>query len=215
MGKKPKEYVMTGVIVVDIQGDFTELMNGPLAVPRTNLDYLHQVNRETEKLKDNGYPLWATQDWHPEDHISFSTSHPGKQAFEKIPLQGKEQVLWPPHCIQGSQGAELLLETSLFEAIIKKGRDPSHDSYSGFQDDGGQDTGLEGLLREKGIRKVIIYGIATDYCVRATALDARRHSFETVVVTGLCRGVSQETTEQALREMQLSGVTLLENLNTL
>ena len=206
---------MTGVIVVDIQGDFTELMNGPLAVPRTNLDYLHLVNRETEKLKNNGYLLWATQDWHPEDHISFSTSHPGKQDFEKILIQGKEQVLWPPHCIQGSQGAELLLENSLFEAIVKKGRDPLHDSFSGFQDDGGQDTGLEGLLRGKGIRRVVIYGIATDYCVRATALDARERLFETIVVSGLCRGVAPESTEQALREMQLSGVVLVENINAL
>jgi nicotinamidase/pyrazinamidase len=206
---------VTGIIVVDMQGDFTELMNGPLAVPRTNLDYLHQVNRETEKLKDGRFPLWATQDWHPEDHVSFVTSHPGKQPFDRVSLQGKEQILWPPHCIQGSQGAELLLENSLFEAVVKKGRDPRHDSYSGFQDDGGQDTGLESQLREKGVRKVVIYGLATDYCVRATALDARARRFETIVATGLCRGVAPESTEQALREMRLSGVLLLEDLSTL
>ena len=206
---------MTGIIIVDIQGDFTQLMDGPLAVPGTNLDYIHKLQKEIERLKGLGYPLWASQDWHPADHISFVTSHPGKKIFDRISVSGREQILWPPHCLQDTSGAELLVDTSGFEGVIRKGQDSGFDSYSVFQDEGGHETGLFTLLKEKGIRKLVFFGIATDYCVRATALEARKRRFETMVVTGLCRGVSQETTEKALREMQLSGVLLVENLASL
>jgi len=206
---------MTGIIIVDIQGDFTQLMNGPLAVPGTNLDYIHKLQKEIDRLKGLGYLLWASQDWHPADHISFVTNHPGKKIFDRISVSGREQILWPPHCLQDTSGAELLMDTTGFEGVIRKGQDPGYDSYSVFQDEGGQETELLTLLKEKGIRKLVLFGIATDYCVLATALDARKRRFETMVVTGFCRGVSQETTEKALREMQISGVVLVENLDSL
>jgi nicotinamidase/pyrazinamidase len=106
--------IMIGVIVVDIQGDFTQLMDGSLAVPGTSLDYLHKINKAVEQIKALGIPVWASQDWHPTDHISFYTNHPGKNAFDKISLQGKEQILWPPHCVQGTSGADLLIDPNLF-----------------------------------------------------------------------------------------------------
>ncbi len=112
---------MNGGIIVDIQGDFTQLMDGSLAVPGTNLDYLHKINKAVHLISDAGIPLWASQDWHPEEHVSFYTNHPGKKAFDRINLNGKEQTLWPPHCVQGTSGAELLIEANLFQAVIQKG----------------------------------------------------------------------------------------------
>jgi len=206
---------MIGAIVVDIQADFTQLMNGSLAVPGTYLDYPHKVSRAVDQLKKWGVPLWAGQDWHPPDHISFYTNHPGKNVFDTIPLHGKDQILWPPHCVQGTIGAELLIDPFPFEAVIRKGQDSRFDSYSCFQDDGEQETELDGLLRNHGIKKLIIFGIATDYCVHWTALDGLARGYEIVVIKSLCRGVAPETSVQALKEIESKGAVIFENLNTL
>jgi len=166
-----KDAKRIGVIVVDIQGDFTKLKNGYLAVDGTDEAYIKAVQENTKRLKEAGFPIYATQDWHPANHVSFFTNHPGKKAFDIIRLHEKDQVLWPPHCVQNTPGAQILLDNQSFKAVVKKGMDPDYDSYSGFQDDGGKKTDLDQVLIKDGIGKLVIYGIATDYCVRATALD--------------------------------------------
>jgi nicotinamidase/pyrazinamidase len=204
---------MNGAIVVDVQGDFTQLMTGPLAVQGTGLDYLNKINKAIDRIKGKGIPLWASQDWHPADHISFFTNHPGGKAFDRIRLQERDQMLWPPHCVQNTPGAELLTDPGLFQDVIQKGRDSRFDSYSCFQDDGGQDTELEGLLKKQGIRTLIIFGIATDYCVHFTALDGLNRGFKILVIKSLCRGVDPATSIQALEEMKTKGAVVLEDLD--
>jgi len=202
-----------GVIVVDVQGDFTQWKKGSLAVPGTDKAFVEKVRKATSTLAKAGFTLYATQDWHPSDHVSFFTNHQGKKAFDVIKLGAKEQVLWPPHCVQGTQGARVLVDNNLFLAIVKKGQDKNFDSYSGFQDDGGAKTEMERILKAKGIERLIIYGIATDYCVKATALDAASAGFKVTVVEELCRGVAPETSAKALEEMRAKGITVVKSLD--
>jgi len=202
-----------GVIVVDVQGDFTKFKNGSLAVEGTDEAYIKTVQENTKKLKSLGYPIYATQDWHPKNHASFFTNHPGKKAFDVIKLHGKDQVLWPPHCVQNTPGAEILLDKTLFKAVVKKGMDPQYDSYSGFQDDGGKKTEMDRILKKDGIKKVIVYGIATDYCVRATALDAVAAGYKVIMIKNLSRGVAPDTSQKAIDEMKSKGVVILEELD--
>ncbi|MGD0915304.1 MAG: bifunctional nicotinamidase/pyrazinamidase [Thermodesulfobacteriota bacterium] len=209
-----KEATKTGVIVVDVQGDFTKLKNGSLAVDGTDEAYVKAVEESTRKLKEAGYPIYATQDWHPKDHASFFTKHKGQKAFDVIKLHGKDQVLWPSHCVQKTPGAEILLDNKLFTAVTKKGMDPQYDSYSGFQDDDGKKTVLNHLLKKDGIRKLVVYGIATDYCVRATALDGVAAGYEVVLIKNLCRGVAPDTSEKAIEEMRAKGIAILEKIGT-
>jgi nicotinamidase/pyrazinamidase len=208
-----KETEKTGVIVVDVQGDFTKFKNGSLAVEGTDEAYVKAVDEKTKKLKAGGLPIYATQDWHPANHVSFFTNHKGKKAFDVTKLHGKDQVLWPPHCVQKTTGAEVLLDNKLFKAIVKKGMDSQYDSYSGFQDDGGKKTEMDGILKKDGIRKVVVYGIATDYCVRATALDALDAGYTVVLIKNLCRGVAPETSQRAIEEMKAKGILILDDLD--
>lgn len=197
------------VVVVDVQGDFTILKNGSLGVAGTDQAYIDKVAGATQKFKTLGYPVFATQDWHPKDHISFFTSHPGKSVYDVINTKGGSQVLWPPHCVQGSGNAKLLLDSTLFDAVVQKGKDPAHDSYSGFFDDGGKATELERILRKEGVKSLILYGLATDYCVKATALDGVKLGFSIQVIEDLCRGVGEETSRAAVDEMSDAGVSFL------
>ncbi len=196
----------TAVILVDVQGDFTQLADGSLAVAGTDQAFLDAVTAETVRLKALGYPVIATQDWHPADHISFCTNHEGKAAFETIDLGDREQILWPPHCVQDSDNAQILVDNTLFDAVVQKGMNPEYDSYSGFFDDGGHSTGLGDLLRDKGIQKLMVFGLTTDFCAKFTAMDARSLGFEVDLVPDLCRGVGEETTRAALKEMAAAGV---------
>jgi nicotinamidase/pyrazinamidase len=207
------EKAKIGVNVVDIQGDFTKLKNGSLAVDGTDEAYIKAVEESTKKLKEVGYPIYATQDWHPQNHASFFTNHKGKKAFDMIKLHGRDQVLWPPHCVQNTPGAEILLDKKLFKAIVRKGMDPQYDSYSGFQDDGGKKTEMDKLLKKDHIKKIILYGIATDYCVRATSLDAVAAGYKVIVIRNLCRGVAPDTTQKAIEEMKAKGVIVLDDLD--
>ena len=201
-----------GVIVVDIQGDFTAAKAGSLAVEGTDQSFIEKVERATSGLMRKGYVIFATQDWHPSDHISFYTNHPGKKAFDVIRINGRTQVLWPPHCVQNTENANVLLGQELFQAIVKKGKDKRFDSYSGFKDDGGATTEMDALLRTHGIRELIIYGIATDYCVKATAIDAADAGYKVTVIEELCRGVDPQTTSVALQEMKERGINLEKEL---
>lgn len=197
-----------GGLVVDLQGDFTEANTGALAVPGTGEAYLEAVRSACNLLFERRVPLYATQDWHPADHVSFFSNHPGRKPFEVISIEGREQVLWPPHCVQGTANAEVLLEPALLRAVVQKGMDRRFDSYSGFRDDGGAATELERILQADGIGELLVFGLATDYCVKATALDAVRAGYRVTLIEGLCRGVSPGTSATALAEMKQAGVVV-------
>ena len=200
-------------LVVDIQEDFTKFKNGALAVEGTDEAYVKMVEENTKKLKEEGFPVFATQDWHPPDHASFFTNHEGKKVFEVIKLHGKDQILWPPHCVQKTSGADMLLNKKLFKGVVKKGMDPQYDSYSGFQDDGGKKTEMDKVLKKNKIKTVVIYGIATDYCVRATAIDAVATGYNVITIKKLCRGVAPDTTQKAIEEMKAKGVIILDDVD--
>jgi nicotinamidase/pyrazinamidase len=203
---------IVGVIVVDLQGDFTNLKNGSLAVKGTDKAFVDKVQQATEALKKKGNVIFATQDWHPKDHISFHTNHSGKKPFEAIQIEGRTQVLWPPHCVQGTENADLLLDKNLFVAVVRKGQDKKYDSYSGFQDDGGKKTDMAKILKQSGVKELIVYGIATDYCVKATAIDAAKEGYKVTVIENLCRGVAPESSAKALQEMKDKGITIKPDL---
>ncbi len=203
-----------GVIVVDVQGDFTTAKKGSLAVPGTDDGFIAKVQEATEALKKKGLPIFATQDWHPKDHISFCTNHSGKKPFDTIQVSGKTQVLWPPHCVQGTENANILLDKNLFVAVVQKGKDKRFDCYSGFVDDGGTKTELDAILKKNNIKEVIVYGIATDYCVKATAIDAANAGYKVTVIEGLCKGVAPDTTKKALEEMKAKGITIKDELES-
>jgi nicotinamidase/pyrazinamidase len=210
-----KEEAKIGIIVVDVQGDFTKRKNGSLAVEGTDEAYVNTVEENTKKLKEAGFPVYATQDWHPANHVSFFTNHQGKKPFDVIKLHGKDQVLWPPHCVQNTPGAEILLDRKLFKAVVKKGMDSKYDSYSGFQDDGGKKTKMDKLLKNDNIKKVIVYGIATDYCVRATAIDAAAAGYKVIFIKNLSRGVAPDTSQKAIEDMKAKGIVVLDDLDLL
>jgi len=202
----------TAVIVVDVQGDFTKWKNGSLAVNGTDKAFVDKVREATKALGKKGYLIFATQDWHPADHMSFASNHPGKKPFEAIKIDGRTQVMWPDHCLQGTENARILVDNNLFMAVVKKGKDTKYDSYSGFQDDGGAKTEMNSILKRNGIQKVFVYGIATDYCVKATAIDAVDAGYEVTVIESLCRHVAPDTSAKALQEMKDKGITIEKEL---
>lgn len=181
----------TALIVVDVQPDF--LPGGNLAVGEGDA-ILPGVARLMES--DAFHVQVATQDWHPPDHASFASNHPGGEPFQTIQLHGHEQILWPDHCVQGTPGAELHsgLPWNRVDAVIRKGVDPRVDSYSGFRNNWGPGgdrppTGLAGYLRERDVGRVVLCGLARDFCVRWTAEDAVDTGFETILLWKLSRSV--------------------------
>jgi len=197
---------MEALLLIDIQNDF--LPGGALAVPRGDevIPVANTAMRDFELVI-------ATQDWHPADHLSFASQHPGRHVGERILLDGLEQVLWPDHCVQHTFGAELAqaLHRSAIHHIVQKGTDRSIDSYSGFFDNARRKaTGLESLLRSHGVTSVHLVGLATDYCVKATALDAVSLGFATTVLVDGVRGVdlTPGDSQPALEEMRAAGVVL-------
>lgn len=202
----------SGVIVVDVQADFTIWKNGSLAVTGTDKAFVEKLQKATEAFKKKGHPIYATQDWHPQDHVSFFTNHEGKKPLDVVRIAGRVQVLWPPHCIQNTEGAEILLDTGLFNAIVKKGRDTHFDSYSGFQDDGGARTEMDAILKNDGIKEVVIYGIAMDYCVKATAIHAVQAGYKATVIEALTAKIAPDSAARAKEEMLANGVILKEEM---
>lgn len=194
-----------GIVVVDFQADFTEARTGALAVPGTDEDYIKRVISMTRSFKEKGLPVFATRDYHPADHISFHTSHTGKKPFEVMKTQSGTQVLWPPHCVQGTSGAEILLPAELITEVISTGDRKDFESYSGFRDDGGRETGLKRLLDERRINSLIIYGLATDYCVRSTVLHALDEKYKVKFLSALSRGITPEGINSSLEEMRVAG----------
>jgi len=202
----------TGVIVVDVQADFTKLKSGALAVPGTDIHYIDDVYNATRQFQEQGLRIYFTLDWHPADHISFYTNNPGTEALQEVEIEeGRTQVMWPPHCVQNTPGADILIDIEGPAERVQTGSNPKFDSYSGFVDDGGNQTGLDRLLRRDGIKKLIIYGLATDYCVKHTVLDAVALGYQVELLVNLCRGISPETTDSALEEMKAKGVAIIRN----
>jgi nicotinamidase/pyrazinamidase len=178
------------LIIVDLQGDF--LPGGPLGVPGGD-----EVVPVILELIPRFDAVVATQDWHPTDHGSFAANHEGRSPGELIGLGGLEQILWPTHCVQGTPGAELIPELRAREdqldAVFQKGTDSQIDSYSGFFDNGKRKaTGLGEWLKERGVESVAICGLALDYCVKFTALDALELGFETTLIRDATRAVELE-----------------------
>ena len=173
------------LVIVDVQYDF--LPGGSLAVPDGGA-VIAPINALARRFQH----VVLTQDWHPAGHASFASSHPGKKPFETTQLSYGTQVLWPDHCIQGTRGAEIAreLDVPMAQMIVRKGYRPSIDSYSGFMEaDRRTPTGLTGYLKERGFRRVFCAGLATDFCVAWTALDARKVGFETYVIEDASRGI--------------------------
>ncbi len=200
-------------IVIDVQGDFTEWKKGALAVSGTDEGYVKNIASATGDLRGMGLLIVGTQDWHPPNHVSFVTSHPGKKPFDVIIIDGREQVLWPPHCVQGTENARVLIDNNMFRAVVQKGRDARSESYSGFQNADGARTEMHTILGVNGTEKLIIYGLATDYCVRAAAIDAIEAGYPVVLIEDLCRGVAPGTTSAALEEMKQKGVRIVRTLD--
>ena len=195
---------MRALILVDLQNDF--LPGGALATQEGDA-----VIPIANALAKDFEHVVATQDWHPPGHESFASEHPGRSPGDVIDLHGLEQVLWPDHCVQGSEGAEFAagLDLDRVERVFRKGIDPEIDSYSGFFDNGRRrETGLHAYLRDLGVDEVHIAGLATDYCVKYTALDAASLGYETHLHLEACRGVelSPGDIERAIEEMREAGV---------
>jgi nicotinamidase/pyrazinamidase len=191
------------LIVVDVQNDF--LPGGRLAVPKGD-EVIAPINDLAKRFRH----VVMTQDWHPAGHISFATSHPGRKPFDVIDLPYGKQVLWPDHCTWESAGAEFAddLDIPHNELIVRKGYDPAIDSYSGFVEaDRRTRTGLAGYLKERAFARAFVAGLATDFCVGWTALDAKAAGFETIVIEDACRGIDAGgSLARAWADMQAAGV---------
>jgi nicotinamidase/pyrazinamidase len=204
-----EEVVMPGqaLIIVDVQNDFCP--GGSLPVPEG-----HTVVPVINRIQPLFDFIVATQDWHPANHVSFAANHPGKNVGDVVVVDGISQILWPVHCVQGSPGAEFHpeLDLSRISRIVRKGTDPRIDSYSGFFDNARRrDTGLAQILREAGVKELFVCGLATDYCVKYTALDAKELGFETFLIADACRGVGlqPEDIPKAIQEMEAAGIQIV------
>jgi len=200
------------LIVVDVQNDFCP--GGALEVKQGD-EVVPLVNRLARKFEN----VVLTQDWHTPGHISFASSHAGRNPFETKRLRYGEQVLWPDHCVQGTRGAALYdgLDIPHAQLVIRKGFHPKVDSYSGFLEaDRQTKTGLDGYLRARGVKRVYCVGLATDFCVAWTALDARRFRLESVVIEDACRAIDNAgSLDNAWREMRKAGVKRVKSASLL
>jgi nicotinamidase/pyrazinamidase len=198
---------MKALVIVDVQNDFCP--GGALPVPEGD-----QVVPIINRLQPEFDLVLATQDWHPADHGSFAANHPGGRPGEQIELAGLSQILWPVHCVQNTPGAELHagLDRSRIVRVFRKGMDPNVDSYSGFFDNGRRaSTGLDDYLKGRGVSDVYVCGLATDYCVKFTALDAVGLGFKTHLVEDACRGVElrEGDVRRAIQQMREQGVVAI------
>jgi nicotinamidase/pyrazinamidase len=200
---------MNALIIVDLQNDF--LPGGALAVPHGD-----EVIAVANKLQQKFELVLATKDWHPPDHGSFAGNHPGKKPGDRVILDGIEQILWPRHCVQNTHGAEFApsLDTSRIARVFHKGTDPMIDSYSTFFDNAHRrHTGLAHYLEQRGIKDIYLMGLALDYCVKYSTLDARQLGLNTHVILDGCRGIGLKPADvgRALDEMKHAGALLLKS----
>jgi nicotinamidase/pyrazinamidase len=206
MSIKPDD--ASALLVIDVQNCF--LPGGSLAVKDGE-----QVVPVINKIAKAFTNVVMTQDWHTVGHVSFASAHPGKKPFETVDLPYGKQVLWPDHCVQGTDGAALSKDLSIPQAelVIRKGFHKDVDSYSAFTEaDGKTTTGLAAYLKARQVKKVFVAGLATDFCVAWTALDARKADFETYVVEDACRGIdTQGSMAKAWADMATAGVTRIQS----
>ena len=200
---------MKALLLIDIQNDF--LPTGALPVPQGD-----QVVPVANRLMEQCDLIVATQDWHPANHGSFAANHAGRKPGEVIELDGVQQILWPVHCVQNTPGADFApgLDRSRIAHVVRKGTAPAIDSYSGFFDKGHRKaTGLDQYLRSRNVTDLTIVGLATDYCVKFTALDARQLGYTVHLALAGCRGVNLKPrdVDRAVEEMKQAGV-LVEQL---
>lgn len=191
------------LLIVDIQNDFCP--GGGLPVPHGD-EVVALINRLAARFAH----VVLTQDWHPRGHLSFASSHPGKNPYQTIEAAYGTQVLWPDHCVQGTSGAAFREDLAVphAELVLRKGYHREIDSYSAFyENDRKTRTGLAGYLRERGFRRVFLAGLALDFCVRYSAEDAHREGFEAIVVGDACRGIDVDGSMAATRELfRASGI---------
>jgi len=196
---------MQALIVIDVQNDFCP--GGALAVPGGD-DIISGINA----LMVDADAVVLTQDWHPVGHSSFASAHAGRAPYDVTQMSYGPQVLWPDHCVQGSAGADFHagLQTDRAEMIVRKGFRPDIDSYSAFfENDHHTPTGLMGYLESRGISELIMVGLATDFCVNFSAVDAAKLGFEVTVRMGLCRAIDLDgSLERARQGMRAAGVVL-------
>jgi nicotinamidase/pyrazinamidase len=194
------------LVVVDVQNDFCP--GGALAVPRGD-----EIVPAVNQLAAGFAHVILTQDWHPRGHASFASSHPGRHPFETIELPYGQQILWPDHCVQGTEGAAFHpgLDVRHAELVVRKGFRSAIDSYSAFREnDHRTTTGLTGNLKERGFERISLCGLATDFCVLFSAIDGREADFAVSVVTSACRGIDVDGSfARAMRSMNEAGVALL------
>ena len=196
------------LLVIDVQNDFCP--GGTLVVPLGDevIAVIHRIAPRFEHVV-------LTQDWHPSNHFSFAASHPGKQPYDSIQLSYGTQTLWPSHCVQGTHGAEFhpALELTRAELILRKGFRPQIDSYSAFfENDRATPTGLAGYLKERGLSRVFLAGLAYDYCVGYSALDARRLGLPAFVLRDACRAIDLNGSVAAIEgEFAKAGVALIDS----
>lgn len=198
------------LLVTDVQNDFCS--GGALQVPRAD-EIVPLVNRIARRFAN----VVLTQDWHPAGHLSFASSHPGRSVYETVAVSYGTQILWPDHCVQGTRGAELHPALSVPHAalVLRKGHHAKIDSYSAFfENDRTTPTGLAGYLRERGIRRLFFVGLATDFCVGFSAVDARAAGFDAVVVLDACRAIDRAgSLDRAIADMKDAGVELAQSFD--
>lgn len=196
---------MNALIIVDVQNDF--LPGGALAV-KDGFDIIPVINSIQTKFD----LVVATQDWHPAEHKSFASNHPGKKLFDEIDLDGLSQVLWPDHCVQETSGAEFSnqLDSKRIEAIFRKGMDKNIDSYSGFFDNGKRkSTGLAPYLEGRNITSIFVAGLAADFCVYFTAMDALDQGFQTSIITDAAKAIDNGKLKNKLEDFVSKGGSLV------
>jgi len=197
------------LLIVDVQNDFCS--GGKLTVPNGE-KIIPTINKLSKKFEN----VIATQDWHPEDHMSFAMNHPGKKEFDVIDYKSTKQVLWPAHCVSGTPGAEFHpdLNTENINLILRKGNNPEIDSYSAFRENDKETlTGLEGYLKILGIKETYICGLALDYCVSYSAMDSKELGFETFVVIDGTKGIDSPigNIDKSLKAMKKAGIKIVES----
>jgi nicotinamidase/pyrazinamidase len=200
---------MNALILVDLQNDF--LPGGALAVPHGD-----EVIPLADELQSRFDLVVATKDWHPADHGSFAANHPGKKPGDRIILDGIEQILWPVHCVQNTRGAEFAppFDTSRIAHVFHKGTERNIDSYSTFFDNAHRrHTGLAHYLEKRSVKEIYLMGLALDYCVKYSALDARHLGLTTYIILDGCRGIELEPgdIDRALDEMKHAGAILVKS----
>lgn len=198
------------LLIIDVQNDFCP--GGALAVPDGDA-VVAVINALNERFEHR----LLTQDWHPVGHSSFASSHPGKSPYETVTLSYGQQVLWPDHCVQGSHGAAFHDDLAIdgCELVLRKGFRGEIDSYSAFyENDRSTSTGLAGYLRDRGLARLFLTGLATDFCVAYSALDARRSGFEVFLIEDACRAIDLDgSLAAALAKLDATGVTRLHSGN--